>query len=593
MAELANGDWVLGEPLGRGAGTVVHRGHHRLHPDRAVAIKRVVPDAAASGAVDPAAVDMLRHEARVLAQLAHPAIIPFTDIVADGSGVALVMPLAPAGSLAARIRSRGALPWREVADLGARLAGALAAAHTAGIIHRDVTPGNVLYGRELEPRLADFGAAIIEGDDHHVVGTPGYLDPETARGGPAGPTGDVYGLGVVLYEALAGQPPFAGATPEAVLRSADRGVHLPLAALVPEAPAELATVVERAMARDPADRHAGAQQLQVALEHVVLTAPDQGEEVPGLMPPAVALPPPAILPGASQHTGDPAGPTGANAPPDASSDDTVAVSSPQDIGAVSLGDHEGDLLPPTTDFGPRPIAPLDIEEPRRPWWMVAALIAVVVLPLGVAAWALLANRVDDALPLGAEPTSTATSAGSASSPTAAATTAPEQPSAPAAPPTTRPSPSTPVAPATPAPAPTTPGPSGVEFVPRVPAPLCDGVDPSAADGLQADVDGRGCSLPITVTPGPKSTILGLPAEAGPLAGDYRLEGPPVDVVVGDWDGDGVDTPAITVDATGVVFAFEAWGAGQSAAIGEPIGAADPLVVTDPDGLDRVIPDERA
>lgn len=557
MAELV-GDWVLDEPIGRGAGSVVHRGHHRLHPDRAVAIKRLV-SAGAEGTIDPAAVATLRREAGVLARVAHPAIIPFTDVVDDGSGVALVMPLAPGGSLAARIRSRGALPWPEVADLGARLAGALAAAHGAGIVHRDVTPGNVLYGRELEPRLADFSAAVLEGDDHHVVGTPGYLDPEVARGAPAGPAGDVYGLGVVLYEALAGQPPFAGATPEAVLRSADRGVHLPLAALVPDAPAELAAVVERAMARVPADRHGGAQQLQVALEDVVLTTPDQGEEAPGLAPPAVVLPP---------------------------SDETGAMSSPEDAMAMSLDDGQGDRLAPTTDFGPRPIAPLDIEEPRRPWWMVAALVAVVVLPLGVAAWALLANRVDDTISTGTAPTAAMT-AGSTASPTAApgaaVTTAPAQSTAPAATPT----------PATPSPAPTTPGPSEVALVPRVPAPLCDGVDPPAADDLQADVDGRGCSLPISVTPGPEFTTLGLPTEAGPLAGDYRLEGPPVFVVVGDWDGDGVDTPAITVDGTGVVFAFDAWGAGQSATIGDPIGAAAPVVVTAPDGVDRVVADERA
>ncbi len=95
---------------------------------------------------------------------------------------------------------------------------------------------------------------------------------------------------------------------------------------------------------------------------------------------------------------------------------------------------------------------------------------------------------------------------------------------------------------------------------------------------------------IAVTRRSTATILTLPASAGGLAGTYSLEGPPLAVVVGDWDGDGDDTPAVTLDATGTVWAFAEWDAGESAQLGDPIGDAEPVVVTDGDGVDHVAAD---
>lgn len=656
MTEL--GDWVLGEPIGHGTGTVVHRGHHRLHPDRAVAIKRLRDAGASDGdagsgsgsdagdgsrgvmggmdAADMAAVQAtIEREAQVLRQLAHPAIMPFSDVVPDGAGIALVMPLATGGSLAARIRAEGALPWQDVADLGARIAGGLAAAHGAGIVHRDVTPTNILYGRELEPRLADFGAALVADDDQRIVGTAGYIDPMVPRGTPPGRSSDVYGLGVVLYEALAGQPPFAGATPEATMRAADRGIHLPLTSLAPDAPGNLAAIIEQAMQRDAAGRFPNAQQLQVALEHVALTASGHDQSTswsPPLPPPQWAAgdvasgksPSPSEnasatrsgtgMPGdgsgnrggADQAAGREAGSagragtagpgsagaagsgavgSGAAAPGaadglPASGDGTAATAGrgaddswpPPPVQAdrtASSGGHGSQrdsvhvqgapgpgadpvVMPPTTDFGPRPMAPLEIEEARRPWWMVALLVAVVVLPLGVAAWALLANR--DADVERTPPTATA-------SPTPAPTSV-----------------STTNATATPA----------AGLVSRTPQPLCEGQPEPTEGQLVGDVDGRGCSLTIKVQSQPDVTNLVVPGAAGPLAGTYALQGPPLAVVLGDWDGDGIDTPAVTLDTTGTVWGFPAWDAAQSAPIDDPIGAATPAVVTDADGIDHVV-----
>lgn len=603
------GDWVVGEPVGHGANSVVHEGHHRLHVDRVVAIKR---RSGTTGAPGPDEIAVLVREARVLRQLSHPAIMPFVDVVPDDDGVALVMDLAQ-GSLSARIEAEGALAWQDVADLGSRIGSGLAAAHGAGIIHRDVTPGNILYGRELEPRLADFGASLMGQDDHRVVGTPGYLDPAVADGGQPGPLSDVYGLGIVLYEALAGQPPWAGGTPQAVMRAADRGVHLPLSDLAPDAPPHLTAIIEQAMHRDPSQRMPNAQQLHTALEQVALVA---GAESAG---------------GAEASAGSatPDGPTASGSVPDVSGPEAMAsgaframagdpgrdrVRDDWDAGLAAMspsarqlqsdqvvdgesprgpssgdrpddaGGPEATATSPTTDFGPRPMPPIEVEEPGRAWWMVALLVAVVVVPLGVAAWALWSwNTGEQADPAGrddADPTATA----SAVAPTAGSGTAVAVPPVLGTAPVPSDTRSAATSTATASPSSLDPG----NMEPRVAAPLCDDVAEPGADELVGDVDGRGCSLPVQVVPGEDVTTLRLPDAAGQIAGSYELDGPPLHIVLGDWDGDGSDTPAVIVDAVGTVFGFSSWQAGRADEIDEPIGAGTPAVVTHPTGIDHVV-----
>ena len=265
--EQVLGAYVLVEVAGRGADSVVHRARQRDRGGRIVAVKRLRVGAT------PDALDRLRGEAEVLARLAHPAIVPLLDVLhdPDAGGVALVLPWAPGGSLEDVLRRDGALPWPRVADVGARLASALATAHAAGVLHRDVKPANVLLGAEDEPRLADFGIARLRAaSDVDVVGTAEYLDPAVAVDGqPPSPRSDGYALGIVLYRALAGQLPVAGGSPEATVAAAARGVHAPLADLAPDAPPVLVDAIERAMARDPEARFASLQQLQVVLEALV------------------------------------------------------------------------------------------------------------------------------------------------------------------------------------------------------------------------------------------------------------------------------------------------------------------------------------
>lgn len=552
-ADTELGDWVVGAPIGHGATSVVHRGHHRLHPDRAVAIKRWRTDTP----VDRDAVAAIAREAAVLRELSHPAIMPVVDVVPDGPGVALVMPLAE-GSLAARIDADGALPWREVADLGARIAAGLDAAHTVGVVHRDVTPSNILFGRELEPRLADFGASRLDTERQRIVGTPGYLDPEVVAGAESGPLADVYGLGVVLYEALAGQPPWAGTSPQAVVRAADRGVHLPLAELAPTAPANLAAIIEQAMRRAPSERFATAQQLHAALQQVALAR--SSSDGAGAATSGVAVA------GAARVAGDADAPglrpaAGADAP-----DRDVAAG--LDAGGPGRSRRSVATTAATTDFGPRPMPPIEVDESRRPARMWVLLAVVVALPLVAAGWALATRLLSDepASPVAAATSSPSPSGGSAAAP-ASSTSAPTSVGDPGGDPAT--------------------------WQPRTAPPPCDGTGEPADDQVLADVDGRGCGLPVTVRLANGQGEIVLPPEAGDLAGLYTFRGEPRAMLVGDWDGDGVDTPAMVVGTRGWVFAWPDWSTESATQTDDTIGGDDPLVVTDDRGADRVVPDGAA
>ncbi len=251
--------YVLLERIGAGALTTVHRGHVAGNPDRVVAIKRL------RVGNEPDAIARARREAEALGKLRHPAIARILDVVPDGEGVAIVLPYFEGGSLADRLAQPDPLPAATVAFVGATIAEALAAAHAHGIVHRDVKPANILFTADGQPVLTDFGAARIEGAQRltahgHNIGTAEYLDPVVAVGREPDARSDIYALGVVSFESLAGTPPYAGSTPLATLRAADRGLHVPLREAAPAAPPLLVATIERAMARDPAQRFASAEE---------------------------------------------------------------------------------------------------------------------------------------------------------------------------------------------------------------------------------------------------------------------------------------------------------------------------------------------
>jgi eukaryotic-like serine/threonine-protein kinase len=226
--------------------------------DRAVAVK--VLGGALAG--DGRAAERLRREARAAARLDHPNIARVLDLGEHDGRPYLVMELLEGESLAARIDLAGPLPAAEAARIVAAVADALEAAHQAGVVHRDVKPGNVFLTTSGEVKVLDFGiarsahdTALTTGD---LLGTAAYLAPERVLGDRATPAADIYALGVVLYELLAGHRPFAGDS-EVELAMAHVNADPPLLDEVAStAPPSLVAACHQALAKDPASRPASA-----------------------------------------------------------------------------------------------------------------------------------------------------------------------------------------------------------------------------------------------------------------------------------------------------------------------------------------------
>ncbi|OAA24384.1 serine/threonine protein kinase [Frankia sp. EI5c] len=199
---------------------------------RPVAIKEIlVPMAGAQSERDAIRARVLR-EARALARLHSPAIVSVFDVVEEHERHWIIMELIDADSLGDTIKNHGPLPFDQVAAIGLALADALAAAHSAGVLHRDVKPGNVLLGRDNRVRLTDFGIAATEGDvtltgTGALVGSPAYIAPERVRGSSGTPASDLWGLGATLYSAVEGCPPFEGPETYAVLSAVVEGRRRP------------------------------------------------------------------------------------------------------------------------------------------------------------------------------------------------------------------------------------------------------------------------------------------------------------------------------------------------------------------------------
>ena len=261
--------------------------------DRAVAVK--VLGGALAG--DGRAAERLRREARAAARLEHPSIARVLDLGEQDGRPYLVMELLEGESLAARIDRAGAMAPPEAARVVAAVADALEAAHRAGVVHRDVKPGNVFLTSDGEVKVLDFGIASAAGEaaltTGELLGTPAYLAPERVLGHPATPAADVYALGVVLYELLAGHRPFDDGSDIEVAMAHVHAHPAPLAVVAPSAPSFLVAACEQAMAKDPSARPPSA----AALGRLVRARrPDPGPPVTSPLPRAVASPSTRPLP---------------------------------------------------------------------------------------------------------------------------------------------------------------------------------------------------------------------------------------------------------------------------------------------------------
>jgi serine/threonine protein kinase len=257
--------YELGEVVGRGGmGEVRAATDIRLH--RKVAVKLLRADLAEIEEVR----SRFEGEARAAAALVHPNVVAVFDAGEEDGAPYIVMELLPGRTLADELAG-GPLSTPEVYDLAVSVLSALEAAHRAGIVHRDVKPGNVLRAADGAWKVADFGIAKVAeaaGDlttTGMTIGTPAYLAPERIRGEPATPATDLYATGVVLYEALAGRKAFVADNSMALAELIRAGRAPALRQLVPDVDPRLEHVIERAMATDPRRRFAGAADMRRAL----------------------------------------------------------------------------------------------------------------------------------------------------------------------------------------------------------------------------------------------------------------------------------------------------------------------------------------
>lgn len=262
---VLSGRYELGKVLGRGGMSEVREGWD-LKLSRPVAIKLLQ-----SGPGDEEGPDTrlrFETEARATAALSSSNIVIVHDVGEHQGLPFIVMERLPGVSLADHI-ARGPLPQPFVQTVLNSVLAALASAHDAGILHRDVKPGNILFTAAGEAKLADFGIAKTAGGARtmtgHVVGTMAYLSPDRLAGKPATPADDLYAVGVVGYEALTGRRPFPQQAFPALANAILHDTPPPIAALRPDVRPELAAVFERAMTRNPAARFYQAGAMREAL----------------------------------------------------------------------------------------------------------------------------------------------------------------------------------------------------------------------------------------------------------------------------------------------------------------------------------------
>ena len=409
---LVAGRYRLLDQLGRGGMGIVWRARDELL-GRPVAVKEVVvPPELPEEERDVLRRRTLR-EARSAARLAHPNVVMMYDVVEDDGRPWLVMELVASRTLGELIHERGRLRWREVAGIGLEVLAALQAAHSAGVLHRDVKPSNVLLADDGRVVLTDFGIASLEGDasltrSGALVGSPAFIAPERVQARGAVPESDLWSLGATLYTAVEGRSPF------------DRGSAFPtLAAAVAEPPdpaphaGPLWPVIEGLLTKDPASRMTAAEatrllRLAVWTPDIATSAADRSAAPTPEATPNVAQQPwddstrdsgqrTRLLPIASfTPESDPA-PQLVRVPPAAGNDS-------------STGDNDGHGSPPEA-------APVAGPPNRIVRTVLPAAVACLLVLTAVAGWAMMRQSGDSS---GDQPAAQSTQAGQASRSTSTA-----------------------------------------------------------------------------------------------------------------------------------------------------------------------------
>jgi serine/threonine-protein kinase len=281
------GPYVIAAPIGAGGmGEVYCARDSRLNRD--VAIK-VLPEHLAR---DPQALARFEREAKAVAALSHPNIVVLHDVGADSGINYAVTELLEGETLRERL-SRNALPWRKTAEIGAAVAEGLAAAHSKGIVHQDIKPGNIFLTSDGHVKILDFGLAqnckapsqeeetrTLTEVSPTIMGTIGYMSPEQVRGQRVDASSDIFSLGCVLYEMVTGQRAFSGKTATDIMAAILKEEPTPVADSGKSSSPELDRVIERCLAKSPAQRFHSARDLAFALRGLAASSAEQQPAAP-------------------------------------------------------------------------------------------------------------------------------------------------------------------------------------------------------------------------------------------------------------------------------------------------------------------------
>ena len=279
VAEALNGRYEVLERLGKGAFGEVYKAHDTLL-NRVVAVKRIRMDQLTdSDHADELRARFLR-EAQVSAQLQHPGIVAVYDIISLQDTSYIIMEFVEGKTLAQTLASKKRLRLSEAVHLLSQIADALHYAHQQKVVHRDVKPANILVTPAGVAKIADFGIAKAEATADltaagAILGTPDYMSPEQARGSAADGRSDLFSLGCILYECLAGKTPFAAGNLTGVLLRIIHEEPVPIDFDARKLPRELQPVLEQALSKDPAGRFSSGGELARALRAIPKSIDDE------------------------------------------------------------------------------------------------------------------------------------------------------------------------------------------------------------------------------------------------------------------------------------------------------------------------------
>ena len=421
---LVAGRYRLTNRIGSGAmGVVWTARDERLQ--RTVAVKQLLLNSSMSAAESNEAKQRAMREGRIAARLQHPHAIAVYDVAEEDGSPWLIMEYLPSRSLSAVLAERGTMPPQETARVLAQAAMALDAAHAAGIVHRDIKPGNILIGNDGIVKITDFGISRATGDvtvtaTGMLAGTPAYLAPEVAKGYDPGPPSDVFSLGSTVYAAVEGEPPFGlNENTLALLHLVAAGVVNP-----PRQAGPLHALLMRLLAADPKERPTMRQ------AHEGLSAVAAGRPVPPSLLASASAPtwrvnqPPA--PGTTRQIPPPPvgpGPTRLDARPfDRQPQPTRVGAGPMGTGMMGSGPN---TRPPGLRPGEQSVPPAPRKSSKRPM-VLAALAVVAAAVVGILIANALASgsgsRADANTPTSAPPASLTDANTQPQIPTAASST---------------------------------------------------------------------------------------------------------------------------------------------------------------------------